>query len=846
MTSKRFRQSGLRRYPVVGTSSVLLASGIVVGAVLGLTTARGPGAGAAATDSSWAPAADLDSCAPLPGCAVRYNHVAVPLDDGRVLVAGGDPVSVRTSFELFNPAQSTWASGGALLHESLDWGSGRLSDGSVLLRGGVSHQSPETDARYVNGSWVDAPAPVQLHGGANTLTLLNDGSALLVGGDTGLGTRNVDRFVDGRWEPTGSLNHIRYYHTATLLENGKVLVTGGLGFNFDQTFSATTELYDPAKGTWDLGESMGQLHLLGAAVRLLDGTVLVVGGSGSTGTSASAELFDPATGRWQPTGSMSVARREFTATLLPNGKVLAVGGAGAPGDPAPISSELYDPAAKQWSPVPGQLQVGSAGHTATLLEGTAAACGRNCGKVLVAGEFGSAAAQLYTPPPEIAKVDPVQVPAAGGSLTIVGTGLAGATTVTIGTTAIPCPGPNCQIDPNTPDTTLHVNSPAGPTGSDDATMDVSVSTEAGGTSASCNACRVTSLAPPAIDAVAPNLGPATGATSVILNGKHLTSATSIRFGDISAAPLASSADAAVTVASPPHDPGSVMLSVTTPSRGSSSPAGSFVYHPALTGVFPPSDTTAGGAAVTVAGKGFTRATEVRFGNTDASFTVRSDTEISATAPAHAVAEGVTVTVVAPADLASIAVPNGADAFTYGAAAPPNGSGPKPGPSGASGTTGSSSSANPPPVPPAASAGTAPGPAAAPVPGSSAGTASAPAPVPVGAPGSTPVGFAAPTPAPGVASAPGFSPSPAGPAGYVGSAQGSSFPVPAGGADDIAGLEGATHYAMVARRRDGPIPVDMMAAGAAVLMLSCACVMIGRTARRTARRTASLGKARSAY
>jgi hypothetical protein len=71
------------------------------------------------------------------------------------------------------------------------------------------------------------------------------------------------------------------------------------------------------------------------ATMLLDGKVLVAGGTNVGGYLATAELFDPAAGTFVATGSMAVPREYYTATLLPNGNVLIVGGNFA-------SAELYE------------------------------------------------------------------------------------------------------------------------------------------------------------------------------------------------------------------------------------------------------------------------------------------------------------------------------------------------------------------------------------------------------------------------------------------------------------------------------------------------------------------------
>jgi hypothetical protein len=181
-------------------------------------------------------------------------------------------------------------------------------------------------------------------------------------------------------EFTGSLNTPRGQHTATLLPNGQVLVTGGLG-NILAPNSA--ELYDPARGTWSVTGSLNTPRSGHTATLLLNGTVLVIGGDGGHN---SVELYDPATGTWSVTGSLNTPRSGHTATLLHNGQVLVTGGFGASN-----SAELYDPVKGTWS-ITASLNTRRAGYSATLLPN---------GKVLVAGGSDGPSylnsAELYDP-----------------------------------------------------------------------------------------------------------------------------------------------------------------------------------------------------------------------------------------------------------------------------------------------------------------------------------------------------------------------------------------------------------------------------------------------------------------
>lgn len=95
--------------------------------------------------------------------------------------------------------------------------------------------------------------------------------------------------VSGTWTATGSLNSAHAVHTATLLENGSVLVAGGF-VNLVQ-ISATTELYDPASGTWTTTNRLLRRRAEHTATLLQNGTVLIAGGSGGHHTTfSSAEL----------------------------------------------------------------------------------------------------------------------------------------------------------------------------------------------------------------------------------------------------------------------------------------------------------------------------------------------------------------------------------------------------------------------------------------------------------------------------------------------------------------------------------------------------------------------------
>jgi N-acetylneuraminic acid mutarotase len=153
-----------------------------------------------------------------------------------------------------------------------------------------------------------------------------------------------DWSVAAGWTITGSMVTPREEHTATLLPNGMVLVTGGATYGNNSAL-ATSELYDPSKGTWTPTGSLSTARMLHTATLMSNGKVLVVGGLVSISNNpifaTSCEVYDPSTGIWTTTGSPAKMRVSQTATLLADGKVLVAGGMNS--SELHNSTEVYDP-----------------------------------------------------------------------------------------------------------------------------------------------------------------------------------------------------------------------------------------------------------------------------------------------------------------------------------------------------------------------------------------------------------------------------------------------------------------------------------------------------------------------
>jgi hypothetical protein len=244
-----------------------------------------------------------------------YGETATLLQDGRVLVAGGeaDTGANTASAELYDPSTDQWTDTDRMHTVRRGHIAARLADGRVLVAGGWD---------LGRGAWASA---------------------------------EMFDPASGTWTETGSMTRWRYAARAILLPDSRVLVAGGFISGGGDTKGA--ELYDPGSGTWHAARSM--IAPPGAMALLPNGKVLVMHGG-----KVPPELYDPVSGRWTSTTSPGDTLFAYQATLLANGEVLVLSSAGDATDAA----ELYDPDSGTWTPT-GRPLTGR-GPTALLSDGT--------------------------------------------------------------------------------------------------------------------------------------------------------------------------------------------------------------------------------------------------------------------------------------------------------------------------------------------------------------------------------------------------------------------------------------------------------------------------------------------
>jgi hypothetical protein len=353
----------------------------------------------------------------------RIFHTATLLADGRVLIAGGDmmeaktvhppPFKTQSSAELYDPRSGTFTATGNMMTPRSWHTATLLPDGRVLITGGGvtnAAQGAFGDPSFASAELYDpdtgtfsATGDMTTARYGSTATLLNNGKVLIAGGfqrDPGalniriLASAELYDPSTGTFTATGDMTS-EWADTATLLPNGKVLITRG---NPDgpPPFLSSADLYDPSTGTFTAAAYTTVNHTGPKATLVMNGKVLIAGGDMGDGDGASviAELYDPDTGAFSRTSNMTTGREQHTATLLSDGSVLFVGGHSTPALAA--SAELYDPVKGTFAAT-GNLITGRELHTATLLKD---------GRVLIAGggderywvpETILASAELYCP-----------------------------------------------------------------------------------------------------------------------------------------------------------------------------------------------------------------------------------------------------------------------------------------------------------------------------------------------------------------------------------------------------------------------------------------------------------------
>ncbi|MGH9843751.1 MAG: Kelch repeat-containing protein, partial [Blastocatellia bacterium] len=216
----------------------------------------------------------------------RWLHTATPLSNGKVLVVGGligctPGCRTTASAELYDPATGQWRATGSPNTPRGNHVAVRLQNGKVLIASGNGDpfSATLTSAELYDpdtGTW-SAAGNLNVARQSPRATLLTNGKALITGGvgpGVYLSAAEVYDPATNSWSPTGALNSPRVLHTMTLLSDGRVLVAGGTS-NLSGPALRSAELYDPVTGNWTSTGQPGNARQVHTATLLANGKVLV-------------------------------------------------------------------------------------------------------------------------------------------------------------------------------------------------------------------------------------------------------------------------------------------------------------------------------------------------------------------------------------------------------------------------------------------------------------------------------------------------------------------------------------------------------------------------------------------
>ncbi|MEM7203649.1 MAG: galactose oxidase-like domain-containing protein [Planctomycetota bacterium] len=329
------------------TNAVRRVAVVTPAAALVVVTGASPPAQASRV-GAWSPPVRLQ----IDGVHATLFHTGKVL-----LIPHRDSPSGLTTSALFDPTAPGGVKYQTVPQNFFCGGNAQLPDGRVLFVGGETNRAGAS--LRATGSYDPVAESWQLHAllkkrrwYASALQL-GDGRVWAFGGMREPGEDDPDHTIEvydagaDRWTLVGGQNlpgqFEEAYNRLHLLPDGRVFQSGHL---------PDTYLYDPIQRTWTfvartvLGKARGD----GAAVRLQDGRIMLIGGHDTVDVTNTAEIIDLSapSPRWTALPNLRTQVAFLTAVLLPDGKVLAIGGDESSGS-LDTTPELFDPSTNTWS-----------------------------------------------------------------------------------------------------------------------------------------------------------------------------------------------------------------------------------------------------------------------------------------------------------------------------------------------------------------------------------------------------------------------------------------------------------------------------------------------------------------
>ena len=215
-------------------------------------------------ETYWSPVDRVDVFRPLQrrwvlGASLRHprsDHAATALQDGRVLVTGGNAdTKLLASTEIYNPRGDRWTEAAPMPRARTQASAVTLVDGRVLVTGGIDVNGAPTNATFiydpVTDSWTEGP-PMTIARLQQVAVALPNGDVLFAGGDgVASGTSEVYRFDEGRFVASGTLVTPRLVAQGAALSDGRVVLSGGLPLRMHEFAPlSSVEIWNPKTGVW--------------------------------------------------------------------------------------------------------------------------------------------------------------------------------------------------------------------------------------------------------------------------------------------------------------------------------------------------------------------------------------------------------------------------------------------------------------------------------------------------------------------------------------------------------------------------------------------------------------------
>jgi len=254
------------------------------------------------------PQLPLSQVIPTPMRLARAAHVQVALDDGRVLLAGGEvsdnPFTPTARCEIFDPEAFTFLEA-ASMKVARSFAEGiRLANGRVLVTGGQT--TAPGGVRFVDqaeiydpatDTWTLLPNLMARPRTGHAMALAPTGEAVLVGGTPGVPSAELFRpalldFVPSIAQPLFP----HFFAASTTLPDGRLFLAGGVG-------TRGVTIWGAAAGFLQAVNQLTDERVFATATPFADGRVVIAGGTDFTQSPAllrtTLEVFHPigATGK---------------------------------------------------------------------------------------------------------------------------------------------------------------------------------------------------------------------------------------------------------------------------------------------------------------------------------------------------------------------------------------------------------------------------------------------------------------------------------------------------------------------------------------------------------------------